>query len=124
MTAAALSGRRIIIVEDDFYQARYSHALLEGAGAIIVAIGSRPPDLAALLAQGPIAAALLDINLGEGTAFDFARTLRASAIPCLFLTGYSANILPTDLAATPCLSKPADGAQIVAALARLMCPAS
>jgi CheY-like chemotaxis protein len=108
MTDRALSGCRIVIVEDDFYQAEDSREMLERAGAKVIAVSARVPDLASLLAKGRIDAALIDINLGGSVTFDFARELRANAIPFAFLTGYDAQILPEDLADSPCLSKPAE----------------
>jgi two-component SAPR family response regulator len=116
MNDKPLSGRRIIIVEDDYYQAFDSKQMLEDAGAEIVEITAVAPDLAALLAQGPIDAGLIDINLGQNLSLDFARALRDQAIPFVFLTGYDKNVLPEDLADMPCLSKPADQARIVTTL--------
>lgn len=120
MTARPLSGARILILEDDYYQAHDSRETLEAAGATIVAIGSRVPDLATLLAKGPLHCALIDINLGERMSFGFARELQAKDIPFMFLSGYGASILPEDLAAVPCLSKPAEGARVIAELTRLL----
>lgn len=114
-----LSGRRIIIIEDDYYQAHDSKASLEQAGAKVVSVTATVPDLTALMAEGEIDAALIDINLGRGTSFDFARELRASGIPFLFLTGYDAAMLPEDLAGSPYISKPADRGRIIAGLASL-----
>ena len=75
------------------------------------------PDLAALAGEGRIDAALIDINLGQGLSFDFARQLREKGIPFVFLTGYDAAILPEDLADAACISKPADRARVLALLA-------
>lgn len=113
MTDGLLSGCRILIVEDDYYQAHDSQELLEQAGAQIVSLGAAVPDLKNLMSQGQINAALIDINLGESTSFEFARVLRDNAIPFVFLTGYDASILPDDLAGTPCISKPAESKRIV-----------
>ena len=118
MTDRMLSGYRIVILEDDYYQAHDCQQLLEQAGARITAITATIPDLDALLAEGPIDVVLIDINLGHGLSFDFARALKARSIPFVFLTGYDAGMLPDDLAGSPYLSKPADAARIVAALAR------
>ena len=112
-----LSGHRIIILEDDYYQAHDCQEMLEHAGAKVVAISATIPDLDALLAQGPIHAVLIDINLGHGLSFDFARELKARAIPFVFLTGYDAAMLPDDLTGSAYLSKPADCGRIVNALA-------
>lgn len=120
MTDLPLSGRRMIILEDDYYQAHDSKDTLEEAGATVIAVTATVPDLAPYLATGPIDAVLIDINLGRGLSFDFARSLRDQAIPFLFLTGYDAGMLPEDLAGSPYISKPADRARIVAGLAELV----
>lgn len=119
MTMTPLAGCRIVIVEDDYYQAQDSKQMLEGAGAQVIAIAATVPDLDALLRQGRVDAGLIDINLGHGLSLDFARALQRSAIPFLFLTGYDAGILPEDLAGSPCLSKPADSDRVIAELGRL-----
>lgn len=115
-----LSGRRLIILEDDYYQAHDSKDTLEEAGATVIAVTGSVPDLVPHLAEGPIDAVLIDINLGRSLSFDFARTLRAHSIPFLFLTGYDAGMLPEDLAGSPYISKPADRARIVAGLTELV----
>ncbi|WP_066529011.1 response regulator [Erythrobacter sp. CCH5-A1] len=117
MTDRTLSGHRIVILEDDYYQAQDCKQLLEAAGAKVVAISATFPDLSALLEEGRIDAVLIDINLGHGLSFDFARELKARAIPFVFLTGYDAAMLPDDLAGSDYLTKPADAARIMAALA-------
>jgi len=122
MNDKPLSGHRIIIVEDDYYQAFESKQMLEEAGAEIVKTTATVPDLDALLAQGRIDAGLLDINLGHSLSLDFARALRDRAIPFAFLTGYDAAIVPDDLARVPVLSKPADHAKIVATLQAIAAP--
>lgn len=119
MTDRPLSGYRIIILEDDYYQAEDMRQTLERAGAKVIAVSASVPDLPALLADGRIDAALIDINLGHTMSLDFARELGAQGIPFAFLTGYDAGMLPDDLAGRPCLSKPADTARVIATLARL-----
>jgi len=119
MTQRPLSGRSIIILEDDYYQAHDSKDTLEAAGAKVVAVTATVPDLDAMLADGPIDAVLIDINLGRSLSFDFARDLRAKGIPFLFLTGYDVGILPEDLAGSAYISKPAERGQIVAGLVSL-----
>jgi DNA-binding response OmpR family regulator len=119
MTDRVLSGCRIIIVEDDYYQAHDCKQMLQKAGAKVVAVSAVVPDLADLLADGRIDAALIDINLGQSHTFDFARELNAQEIPFAFLTGYDAAILPDDLAANVCISKPADIDRVISVIAQL-----
>lgn len=120
MNQRALFGCRIIIVEDDYFQAEDCRQMLEQAGAIVVAVSSKVPELSELTAQGSIDAALIDINLGPGLSLDFARGLRDQAIPFVFLTGYDAEMLPDDLSASPCISKPADCVRVLGALEKLV----
>lgn len=120
MTERPLSGCRIVILEDDYYQAHDSKNTLEDAGATVIKVTAAVPDLAALMADGGIDAVLIDINLGRGLSFDFARELKRSRIPFLFLTGYDAGMLPEDLAGGAYISKPADRGRIVAGLASLL----
>jgi DNA-binding response OmpR family regulator len=120
MTERPLSGCRIVILEDDYYQAHDSKNTLEDADATVIKVTASVPDLEALVADGGIDAVLIDINLGRGLSFDFARELKRSRIPFLFLTGYDAGILPEDLAGSAYISKPADRARIVAGLANLL----
>jgi CheY-like chemotaxis protein len=119
MMGRLLSGCRILIVEDDYYQAHDSQELLEKAGAQIVSVGATVPDIAGLLAQGHIDAALIDINLGQNMSFEFARALRDQAIPFVFLTGYDISVVPDDLAGAPYISKPAQAKQIIEKLAKI-----
>ncbi len=120
MTERPLSGCRIVILEDDYYQAHDSKNTLEDADATVIKVTASVPDLEALVADGGIDAVLIDINLGRGLSFDFARELKRSRIPFLFLTGYDAGMLPEDLAGGAYISKPADRARIVAGLANLL----
>ena len=119
MTTTPLSGLRIAILEDDFYQASDCRHTLEQAGAEVVAVTSQVPSLEVLDQWAALDVALIDINLGHGLSFDFARTLQARGIRFVFLTGYDAEMLPDDLAGSTYLSKPADGPRIVATLAQV-----
>lgn len=119
MTDRVLSGCRIIIVEDDYYQAQDCKQMLQQAGAKVVAVTATVPDLSDLLAEGRIDAALIDINLGHSHTFDFARELQTRAIPFAFLTGYDSGMLPDDLADSVCISKPADLGRVVSVIAEL-----
>lgn len=113
-----LTGRHVLIIEDNFYQAEDSRESLASAGAVVAACRATPPDLDELLAHTPVDIALLDINLGQIRSFDLARALLARNIPFVFLTGYDPGIVPPDLAAAPVIAKPADTACLIDALAQ------
>ena len=119
-TARPLEGKRILVVEDDFYLATDEKRLLEGAGAIVVGpfgSGSSPRDIGT---AGEVDAAIVDVNLGEGPSFDFARMLQSRATPFVFVTGYDAGAIPPELADAPRLEKPIRERQLIAVLQRLV----
>jgi ActR/RegA family two-component response regulator len=116
MVAKLLKGCRVLIIEDDFYQAIDIRESIEQAGATIVACRASVPDLEEMLACSTIDIALLDINLGNTQSFDFARALNDKGVPSVFLTGYDPSIVPADLQYVRFISKPADASDVIAAL--------
>jgi len=119
MSKQALFGCRILILEDDYYQAYDVTETLKHAGATIIGCQARSLDLTELKALGTFDVAMLDINLGGKQSFGFARLLQSHEIPCVFVTGYDANVVPQDLSKVPVLTKPVDEALVLAAIAAL-----
>lgn len=117
MSAKPLAHIRIFYLEDDFYLAEDTRVTLAEAGAEVVLCGSvqRAFDL---LWNSAFDVALLDIDLGGWSSIPVARTLRQDAVPIVFLTSYTREILPQDLVSCPLLTKPAEGTRIVHALGR------
>ena len=72
--------------------------------------------------EGSIDAAVLDINLGGGPAFEIARDLNGRQVPFLFATGYDSAAIPDDLERAPRLEKPFGGPALVTAVSRLRAP--
>jgi DNA-binding response OmpR family regulator len=56
--------------------------------------------------------ALLDVNLGAGTSYGIARSLRKRNIPFVFVSGGSPEELPDELIDTPFIRKPFRDEQI------------
>ena len=113
-----LSGIRILVVEDEAIIALDLKAILEEAGATV--IGPARTLLAAteLAASGDLAAAILDVQLGDGTIFPVARLLADRRIPFLFHTG-RADAGALARFGAEVIVKPATSALIVAGMARL-----
>jgi len=118
--ARPLEGRRILIVEDEYFQAREIAAALTNAGAEVIGPTAHAEEVPDLVASGEIDAAMLDINLGQGASFDLARSIRDRPIPFLFLTGYDVSIIPDDLRGSMRLEKPVDQRYLVEQLAGLV----
>lgn len=117
--APRFAGRRILLVEDEFYQAMEVEELLRRSGMCVIGPVADEDEALGLLGEEPVDAAILDINLGYGASYAIARNLRQRGIPFVFLTGYDAGVLPADMGGVPMLGKPASTGRILACLARL-----
>ena len=115
-----LQGKRILVVEDDYYLATDEKALLEGAGATVVGPFGSACEERDIVAAGPLDGAVLDINLGGGPSFDLAGLLADRGVPFVFVTGYDKAVIPQHLAAVPRLEKPFRDREFVAAFAQLL----
>lgn len=107
MSEDVLSGRRILVVEDDYFFADECSRRLKAAGATI--LGPVPSVESALELLGHDDApdfVLLDVNLGGEMAYPIADALVAAKVPFLFMTGYDQSSLPERFAAIHRLEKP------------------
>lgn len=117
---ADLSGHRILVVEDDYYQATDTARALQGAGAMV--LGPYPNEEAAraeIEGQHPDAA-LLDVNLGAGPAFELAGLLTERGVPFVFLTGYDQDAIPKEFGHIERLEKPVELRLMVSAIAKIV----
>jgi two-component SAPR family response regulator len=114
-----LSGRSVLVVEDDYYLATDAEKALTKAGASVVGPCGRSEEALRLLEVRRPDCAVVDINLGAGPSYAVAASLRASAVPFLFITGYDAGAIPPEFADIQRLEKPVNVLLMVRALARL-----
>lgn len=118
-TDRLLEGKRILILEDDFYLASDEKALLERAGATVLGPFGSSCTNEDIDAVGEVDGAVVDINLGQGPNFDFARRLSSRGTPFVFVTGYDAAVVPSELSHVPRIEKPVRERQLITALADL-----
>ncbi|MCC6913401.1 MAG: PAS domain-containing protein [Rhodospirillaceae bacterium] len=103
-----LKGRKVLVVEDDYYMASDAARALQGAGAAVVGVcPTEDAALAALDREHP-ELVVLDINLGPGASFKLAALLKERGIPFIFVTGYDEQAIPSEFDAVPRLQKPVD----------------
>lgn len=115
---ATLTGRRVLIVEDEYFIAEELAVAVSALGATILGPTASLQQALELL-EGPVDLAILDINLNGESSFGVAAVLSARGVPFLFATGYDAQTVPPAYRAVPRWEKPFDTEALVAALAEL-----
>jgi DNA-binding response OmpR family regulator len=103
-----LEGRRVLVVEDDYFIAIELCSALRAAGAEVIGPARDVATGLAAIRAERIDCGVLDINLRGHLAFEIAAELRARGIPAIFATGYDASMIPAELADTVRLEKPVD----------------
>ncbi|WP_336486107.1 response regulator [Methylobacterium nigriterrae] len=115
-----LTGRRILIVEDETLIAMELMDIVEGANGQVVGPVRTNRDAIRLIERGPIDAALLDLNLADGDATPAAERLAAARVPILICT---AGMLPRAMRAMwpdlPVERKPVNPHRLTSVLAEL-----
>jgi CheY-like chemotaxis protein len=116
-----LSGRRVLVVEDEWIIATDLERSLRKCGAAVVGPMPTLDRAQALLAAEPdLDGAVVDVNLHGQMAYPLADTLERLGIPFVFATGYDAATVPERYAHVPLCSKPVEAASVVRALERQM----
>ena len=107
-----LTGKRILIVEDEYFIAADLKRALAEAGAIVVGPAGTLASAQALV-DDDIDLALLDVNLDGEHSYPLANRLHERAVPFAFLTGYDQWALPPASRDVPRLDKPFDLAHLI-----------
>ena len=120
---AKLTGKRVLVAEDEALVSILVEDLLRDAGATVLGPAHSVDDALRLVeaaaADGGISAAVLDINLEGRHVGPMANRLAALGVPFLFATGYSHNRDAGGHGAAPVVEKPFDTERLVAAVATL-----
>ena len=114
-----LTGRRILVVEDEALVAMLVEDALLDAGAAVIGPAATVAEALALLERDAPHAAVLDLNLAGETSTPVADVLAARGVPFVVATGYGADGLPHGHSDVPVLAKPYDPDELTAALSRL-----
>ena len=111
-----LRGKRILVVEDEYFIAKSLARDLQQAGADVLGPVPTVADAMALIDAGSVDAAVLDVNLRGEMAYPVADALTERRVPFVLATGYSADALPVRYASLPRCDKPVAADALVAAL--------
>lgn len=115
-----LTGRHILLVEDDHLLAETLGEVLASWGATV--LGPKPTTAQALafLAQPDrVDLAVVDLNLRGATSFSVADALLGRGIPFAFTTGYGNLPIPEPYRHAAVLRKPFGKAELAKALLAL-----
>src|SRR5438876_3926512 len=101
-----LKGTRVLLVEDEFLIAEELAEILADAGAEVVGPYSNLKQALEAASSARIDIALLDVNLDGAEIYPAASALAARAIPFVFMTGYSREVLPPEPKSRTVIRKP------------------
>lgn len=117
--ATALSGRHLLIVEDEMIIALALADMVAALGCTYEMAG-RVGKAVALATTQTFDAAILDMNLAGEVGYPIADALSRRDIPFVIATGYGADGIQADYRDRPLLPKPYLPEQVEAALLRVL----
>jgi CheY-like chemotaxis protein len=117
-----LSGRRVLVVEDEMIVAWLLEDMLADLGCAVVGPAARVNQALAMLDAEAIDAAVLDVNLNGQMSYPVADALAARGVPFVFSTGYNKDSLPNSYQGFVVLQKPFDRLKLGDTLAKLLPP--
>jgi CheY-like chemotaxis protein len=104
----ALTGIRVLLVEDDSMVATLMSDLLDVLGCEVARTVSRLSDAINAAQTAAVDVAILDVNLEGRPVYPVADALIARHIPAIFCTGYGRAGIETRYQSMPVLTKPFD----------------
>jgi CheY-like chemotaxis protein len=116
-----LEGKRILVVEDDWFLSDVTSQGLSDEGATVVGPASDAPEALELLdREGPFDAAVVDYSLRGKPSTELVEELVSRKIKVLLVTGYGDFVKPLPIAQkVRFLSKPAPLDDLVKALGEM-----
>src|SRR5262245_27874251 len=116
-----LDGRRILVIEDEYFLAEDICAVLRGLGADIIGPAGEVGDAIGIVNLGDVIdAAVLDVNLRNVSILPVADRLRARNIPFVFTTGYDRSAIDVRFKDIQLFEKPIDVTAMARSLGKLI----
>jgi len=117
-----LSGRRILVVEDELLILMMIEDMLADLGCESVATAATVDKALALIDAEVFDAAMLDMNLNGNTSHSVAEALVARGVPFVYSTGNKGDAVSDGYRDRPVLKKPFKYSELVEILTRLLSP--
>lgn len=115
-----LSGKQILVVEDEYFIASDLRRALGTEEAVVVGPVSGLSAGLELAKRDDLDAALLDVNLEGDSSLAIADRLTTKGVPFIFVTGYDDWALPDAYRHVPRVSKPFAVPMVLDALNQLL----
>ncbi|WAP70151.1 response regulator [Jiella pelagia] len=115
--AGSLKGRRVLLVEDDYFIAEEMNRTFRDMGVEVVGPVATVGEALRLIESGHLDGAVLDINLQGELAFAVADLLLERCVPFVFATGYDQSVIPARFASAIRCEKPVSPVALARALA-------
>jgi CheY-like chemotaxis protein len=115
---SGLAGKRILVVEDEFFIAEMTREMLADWDAVCIGPAYTLAEAMELVETRALDAAVLDMNLRGDPVDTIADALAVKGVPFVYVTGYAG--VGTGPIAAPVLGKPIDGEDLRAVLLSLM----
>jgi CheY-like chemotaxis protein len=113
-----LSGRRVLVVEDEMLVLMMIEDMLADLGCESVITAATVDKALALIDAQFFDAAMLDMNLNGNQSHSVAEVLAARGVPFVYSTGNSGHDMGDDYPDRPVLKKPFKQEDLVAILTR------
>jgi CheY-like chemotaxis protein len=120
VTSKLLSGRRVLVVEDEMLVLMNIEFILADLGCESVAAAATVAQALALIESQAFDAAMLDVNLDGHPSYPVADALAARGVPFAFSTGYSNEGVTDEYRERPVLRKPYQEHELVEIFTRLL----
>ncbi len=120
-TEGVLAGRRILVVEDEYFLADdLKRLLVQERAQVLGPVPTLAQGLCTIEAESQIDCAVLDIGLGGDNVFAICSALAERDIPFLFATGFGRPHIPSEFENILRLEKPIEPTGLIAALRALV----
>jgi DNA-binding response OmpR family regulator len=119
MDSFALSGRSILVVEEEHNIAHELGEEFRRAGATVLS-ASKLRDALFMAEHPAISAAVVNVRVGDDNTNAVCRRLSYLGIPFMFHTRYDASEASEKWPAAPVMAKPADSQRVLSAVAQLL----